>query len=149
VITWDGTGQKTRLKVPCTSIFSICRGWDFWRLLQALQGRSSGPATGSRAAALDTCWRSAEASPSRCDSNTRQRTETREAATIGFRSLPRLATTAESASGSFALAGRMVSPAGAVAGSCIYPPVDTFLRAECATNSLTKVHKNRAAFSMN
>ena len=32
---------------------------------------------------------------------------------------------------------------------CIYPREDTFLRAECATNSLMRAQKNRAVSTMN
>jgi hypothetical protein len=64
------------------------------------------------------------------------------------RSLPQPATSAASDFGSSVLAGRMASHAGAVAGNCIYPRGDMFLRVECVTSLPTKVHRNRVAFSM-
>ena len=150
---WDKTGPKTRWRDPWNSTFSTCDGKDSWRSKRVFLRRFNGAATVRRPAASATCWRNREPSRSQCGSNTRrptrQPTEFRKPATIRFRSFPHPATTAAFDSGSYVLAGRMGSPAGAAAGSYTYPQGDMFLRVECATSSPTKAVKNPAASSMN
>lgn len=150
---WDGTGPKTRWREPWNSTCSTCGGKDSWNSLRVFLRRFSGASKVRHSAVSATCWRNNEPSLSQYGSNTqrptRQPTTIRRPATIGFRSYPLPATTAAFDSGSSALAGRMGSPACAVAGSCTSRPGNRFLRVECATNSVTKAGKNQAVFSMN